>query len=61
MPAVSQKQQQLAAIALHNPSRLRDRSILSMGKEDLRKFASTSHKGLPKKKKKKKTGLKRLV
>jgi hypothetical protein len=42
--------QQASAIALHNPEKLyaRNRSLLKMKSEDLRDYASTPHKGLPK-------------
>jgi len=59
MPAKSKAQQAMAAIALHNPKKLKDKSMLSMSVKDLRKFASTPKKGLPKHKKK--TGLTRLM
>jgi hypothetical protein len=59
MPAKSKAQQAMAAIALHNPSKLKDKSMLSMNTKDLRHFAKTPKKGLPKHKKK--TGLCRLV
>lgn len=54
MPAKSQAQQQAMAIAEHSPSKLykRNKSMLSMSKEQLHDFASTKHKGLPAKKKK---------
>jgi hypothetical protein len=41
------------AMALHNPSKvkMKNRGVLDMDKEDMRDFASTSRKGLPKKKK----------
>lgn len=46
MPAVSSKQRNLFAMALHNPEKVRpeNRDILSMKKEDMRDFAET--KGL---------------
>ncbi len=42
MPAVSDKQRKAMAIALHNPGKLlpRNRSLLSMSKEQLKEFAS---------------------
>lgn len=51
MPAESEAQQQATAIALHHPSKLKgkNRSLLKMKKKDLRDFAKTKHKGLPKK------------
>lgn len=50
MPAVSRNQQVAAAIAEHEPEKLytRNRGMLSMGKNELSKFAST--KGVEKKK-----------
>ena len=52
MPAKSKAQQQAMAIALHNPSKLhaKNRAMLGMTEEDLRHFAETKHKKLPKKK-----------
>lgn len=49
MPAVSKAQQAVMAIAEHEPEKLyaRNRGVLSMGKKELGKFASTSRKGLP--------------
>ena len=43
MPAETEKQRRLMAIAAHEPSKLykRNRSVLGMGKEKLREF---SHK-----------------
>jgi hypothetical protein len=64
MPAESEAQQQMAAIALHSPGKLKDKSMLSMSKEDLRHYAETKTKGLPKKKKRKKVkkkGIMRLM
>ena len=48
-PARSRKQQQMMAIALHNPSKLRgkNRKVLKMGKKALRDFAETKTKHLP--------------
>ena len=53
-PALSQAQQKAMAIALHNPSKLysRNKGLAKMKKSDLKDFASTSRKGLPKKAKK---------
>ena len=50
MPAVSQVQRRLFAIAEHNPSKLHkaNKSLLKMSKVQLHDFASTSDKGLPK-------------
>jgi hypothetical protein len=52
MPAESRAQQQAAAIAKHHPEKLykRNRSLLGMTDEQLGHYASTKHKGLPKKK-----------
>lgn len=47
MPATSKAQQQAAAIALHHPSKAKT-SMGDMPKKELRKFASTPRKGLPK-------------
>jgi hypothetical protein len=54
MPSESKAQQQAMAIAEHSPSKLykRNKSMLSMTKEQLHDFASTKTKGLPAKKKK---------
>lgn len=56
MPAKSKAQQQAMAIAEHAPSKLyaRNKSMLSMTKDQLHDFASTKRKGLPDKKGKKK-------
>lgn len=50
MPAVSDKQRKLMAIAEHHPDQVsaKNRGVLSMDKEQLHDFAST--KGLKKKK-----------
>jgi hypothetical protein len=42
MPAVSEKQRKLMAIAEHHPSKLhkKNRKVLSMGKAKLHEFAS---------------------
>jgi hypothetical protein len=50
MPSVSKAQQQATAIAEHAPSRLyaRNRGLLKMSHKQLRDFASTKRKGLPK-------------
>jgi len=55
MPAVSKKQQQVMAIAEHNPSKLysKNRGLLGMTHTQLHDFASTPRKGLPEKKGKK--------
>jgi hypothetical protein len=51
MPATSVAQQQVMAIAKHNPGKLykRNQGLLKMKKSDLSDFASTKHEGLPKK------------
>jgi len=51
MPAESQSQQRLMAIAEHNPSKVyaRNRGVLKMSLSSLRDFAATARKGLPKK------------
>lgn len=56
MPSVSKNQQALMAMALHNPSKVKgkNKGVLKMSKTQLRDFASTSTKGLPRKKKAKK-------
>lgn len=52
MPAVSQSQQRLFAVAEHIPSKLHkeNRGLLGMSKSKLSEFASTPREGLPKKK-----------
>jgi hypothetical protein len=52
MPSVSAVQQEAMAIAEHHPSKLykRNRGLLKMTHEQLHDFASTDHKGLPKRK-----------
>jgi hypothetical protein len=49
MPAVSKKQQQLFAIAEHEPGKLhkKNRGLLRLGKRKLHEFAATRTKGLP--------------
>jgi len=49
MPAPSKAMQEAAAIALHEPYKLKkeNRGMLSMTKEQLREFASTPTKDLP--------------
>lgn len=51
MPAVSQAQQRMMAIAEHDPSKLyaRNRGVLKMSMSQLRDFAATGRKKLPKK------------
>jgi hypothetical protein len=53
MPAKSEKQRRLMAIALHHPEKLykKNRGVAEMSKEDLHDFAST--KGLKAKKNRK--------
>ncbi len=53
MPARSRKQQNLMAMALHSPSKVKSKNkgVLKMTKTALREFASTLTKGLPRKKK----------
>ncbi len=55
MPAKSKAQQQLMAIAEHDPEKLykKNRGILRMTQQQMHDFASTSAKDLPKKKKEK--------
>ena len=49
MPAVSKKQQQLFAIAEHEPDKLsaKNKGMLKMGKSKLAEFARTKRTGLP--------------
>lgn len=49
MPAVSQKQQKLMAIAEHNPGSLysKNKGVLSMSHSQLHDFAATKRKKLP--------------
>jgi hypothetical protein len=49
MPALSQKQQRLMAIAEHHPSEVspKNRGVLKMSHQQLHDFASTPRKGLP--------------
>jgi hypothetical protein len=55
VPAKSKAQQQVMAIAEHDPRKLykRNRGLLSMSHEQLHDFSSTPRKGLPEKKGKK--------
>lgn len=55
MPAVSKRQRRLMAIALEHPEILQGKNsgVKKMTKQQLRDFASTPEKGLPKKKGKK--------
>ena len=52
MPATSEAQRRMMAIAEHHPGKLhtRNRGVLSMSKGQLSDYASTKEKGLPKKK-----------
>jgi len=56
MPAVSVAMRKAAAIALHHPEELyaRNRGMMGMSLTDLKHYASTPEKGLPKKKAKRK-------
>jgi hypothetical protein len=49
MPAVSQKQQELMAIAEHSPEKVHseNRGVLDMSHKQLHDFAATSHKHIP--------------
>jgi hypothetical protein len=53
MPSVSKKQQEVMAIAEHEPSKLysKNRGLLKMSHKELHDFASTPKTGLPEKKK----------
>lgn len=55
MPAESQAQQRVMAIAEHDPSNLyaRNRGVLKMNMSQFHDFAATARKGLPKRKKRK--------
>lgn len=57
MPAKSEAQRKLMAIAEHHPEKVNpeNRGVLEMSKKDLHDFASTSEKGLPEHTKKKKS------
>ena len=50
MPAESKAQQMAMSIALHNPDKLhaRNKGMLGMSKEQLKEYAQTKRKGLPK-------------
>ena len=54
MPAKSKAQRKAMAIAEHHPEKLykRNKGLKKMSKKDLREFARTKEKGLPRKKKK---------
>ncbi len=56
MPAKSEAQRRLMAIAEHHPEKLhkKNKGVAKMSKQQLHDFAATKEKGLPKKKKKKK-------
>jgi hypothetical protein len=49
MPATSQSQQEMMAIAEHAPGKLykKNKGVLKMGAAKLHEFASTKRKGLP--------------
>lgn len=51
MPAVSEKQRKMFAIAEHNPDKLyaKNRGVLGMKKRQMHEFASTGENGLPSK------------
>ena len=63
MPAKSIAQQKLMAIAKHSPSKVfaRNKGVLGMSKKSLGDFASTSLKGLPKKVRKTKNILAKMM
>ena len=52
MPAKSKAQQELMAIAEHNPSKVsgKNRGVLKMSKNQLHDFSATKRKKLPNKK-----------
>lgn len=52
MPAVSQNQRRMMAIAEHHPEDLyaKNRGVLKMSRGQLHDFAATKEKGMPKKK-----------
>lgn len=54
MPAVSEKQRKLMAIAEHHPEQVysRNRDVLRMNKDQLHDFASTDEKKIPLRKRK---------
>ena len=49
MPAVSEKQKRLMAIAEHHPEKLqaKNKGVLKMSKQQLHDYAATKEKGLP--------------
>ena len=55
MPSKSASQQKLMGLALHHPLKVskKNRGVLKMTGAELREFAETRRKGLPKKKGKK--------
>jgi len=57
MPAKSKKMRKLMGLAEHHPEKVyaRNKGVLSMSREQLHDFASTKEKGLPTKKKKKRS------
>lgn len=57
MPALSIKQRQAMAIAEHHPEKLkkRNRGLLKMSHEQLHDFAATPEKGLPMRKRSKRS------
>ena len=63
MPAKSQAQQRLMAMAEHNPGAIYDKNkgILGMSKDELHKFSATKRKGLPKKVKKSPNKLREMM
>jgi hypothetical protein len=63
MSATSKTQQQVMAIAEHAPGKLysRNRGLLKMTHQQLHDFASTSRKGLPKRKHKASSSAKTTV
>jgi hypothetical protein len=58
MPSVSKAQQEVMAIAEHDPSKLykANRGLLKMTHQQLHDFASTPRKGLPQRVKQRKPG-----
>lgn len=62
MPAESIAQRRLAAIAKYHPEQVyaRNRSILSMKKKELHKYASTKETGLPQRVKARSSAIKKL-
>lgn len=63
MPAKSQAQQRLMAMALHNPDAIHaeNRGVMKLSKEEMKKYASTKSKSLPKKKGKGKNYLREVM